>query len=487
MSCQTMGLGLLVSWLWLLFLQGPLLELAALAWFTKATMLFLAFLFAHALTCLTISQTASLRKFLVNKPAFLNETLFVLFISLCFILGPSFYPSLPTVTPSLAVCCAIMAGFCSAPLFILWMEYYSSLALPQAATALAGSLCIASGVTIVVIYLPQWTSPLLLSFCLLGSSYFFARTTKQPATAAGTIALPLHDFLSTRLSVLIALLYLAGGSIFATITIEQEFPNFFYLSNFAYAGACLFSIYLLKRSSIPDLHCLFRPILPFIGIGFLLFPLLPSTLAWLPLVFLQIGVAFLDMYTWLLFATLAKNHLRPQAICAYGIGLITIFIVGSNFMSLLLDTLLTSLSFLNIVCLMAGIICLISTQLFYTSWVPPGIKINFTPAPTPPPAPVLEEASNQASLTRPNAPAFIPSPEEIHDCYHAASFNAYLTPREKQVLYLLARGYSYKAMAEKLYISNNTVKYHVKNIYQKFAVTNRPELIELLFGKNSPL
>jgi DNA-binding NarL/FixJ family response regulator len=47
-----------------------------------------------------------------------------------------------------------------------------------------------------------------------------------------------------------------------------------------------------------------------------------------------------------------------------------------------------------------------------------------------------------------------------------------LTAREKQVLGLLANGKPYKIIASELGISYDTVRMHIKNIYQKLEVTN---------------
>ncbi len=44
----------------------------------------------------------------------------------------------------------------------------------------------------------------------------------------------------------------------------------------------------------------------------------------------------------------------------------------------------------------------------------------------------------------------------------------------------LLQGKSYKAIAGELYISENTVKYYVKNIYSKFAIQSRAELINII-------
>jgi len=48
-----------------------------------------------------------------------------------------------------------------------------------------------------------------------------------------------------------------------------------------------------------------------------------------------------------------------------------------------------------------------------------------------------------------------------------------LTERESEILYYLGIGCSNTIIAEKLFISDNTVKFHIKNIYLKLDVKNR--------------
>lgn len=53
-----------------------------------------------------------------------------------------------------------------------------------------------------------------------------------------------------------------------------------------------------------------------------------------------------------------------------------------------------------------------------------------------------------------------------------------LTPRELEVCKLLARGRSYRYIEEKLVLSRNTVKSHIKNIYAKLDVHSQQALID---------
>jgi LuxR family maltose regulon positive regulatory protein len=52
-----------------------------------------------------------------------------------------------------------------------------------------------------------------------------------------------------------------------------------------------------------------------------------------------------------------------------------------------------------------------------------------------------------------------------------------LTPKELKVLKLLAEGYSNAAMADKLFVSDSTVRTHLRNINIKLAVHSRTQAI----------
>ncbi len=52
-----------------------------------------------------------------------------------------------------------------------------------------------------------------------------------------------------------------------------------------------------------------------------------------------------------------------------------------------------------------------------------------------------------------------------------------LTKRERETLALLYRGHSNRSMADQLYITENTVKFHLKNIYSKLGVGSRLQAI----------
>ncbi len=51
-----------------------------------------------------------------------------------------------------------------------------------------------------------------------------------------------------------------------------------------------------------------------------------------------------------------------------------------------------------------------------------------------------------------------------------------LTPREREVMQHIARGYTYREVAERLYISVKTVETHVSSVLHKLQLSNRHEL-----------
>ncbi|MEO7047509.1 MAG: response regulator transcription factor [Ferruginibacter sp.] len=52
-----------------------------------------------------------------------------------------------------------------------------------------------------------------------------------------------------------------------------------------------------------------------------------------------------------------------------------------------------------------------------------------------------------------------------------------LSDREREVLHWLSKGFSYKEIAQKLFISVETVRTHIRNIYEKLHVANKGEAI----------
>ncbi len=65
--------------------------------------------------------------------------------------------------------------------------------------------------------------------------------------------------------------------------------------------------------------------------------------------------------------------------------------------------------------------------------------------------------------------------------FQSQSKTGALSPREKEVLSELCNGKSYKKVAETLFISQDTVRTHIRNIYRKLEVHSKAEAVAKAF------
>lgn len=82
----------------------------------------------------------------------------------------------------------------------------------------------------------------------------------------------------------------------------------------------------------------------------------------------------------------------------------------------------------------------------------------------------------------PDAKAESPEEQFAARCQELAE-RCKLTPREREVFEMLARGRNREYIQEKLVVSRNTVKAHVKHVYAKLDIHSHQELIDLVESK----
>ena len=73
--------------------------------------------------------------------------------------------------------------------------------------------------------------------------------------------------------------------------------------------------------------------------------------------------------------------------------------------------------------------------------------------------------------------------EESQNVVDEENLLNYLTQREEEVLDLLTQGVTYKGVAQKLFISETTVKTHVNNIFQKLQVKEKTQAVLYAINK----
>lgn len=68
--------------------------------------------------------------------------------------------------------------------------------------------------------------------------------------------------------------------------------------------------------------------------------------------------------------------------------------------------------------------------------------------------------------------------------HNPVSEDYHLSEREKEVLQHLVNGYSYKMIASEMFISIDTVRSHIKKIYEKLHVNSKSEAVAKAFKDN---
>lgn len=68
---------------------------------------------------------------------------------------------------------------------------------------------------------------------------------------------------------------------------------------------------------------------------------------------------------------------------------------------------------------------------------------------------------------------------EIIHAFRRKSYSCF-SERENQIIEYLSQGATYKAIAEKLFVSPSTINFHIQNIYLKLDVNSKSEALEKL-------
>lgn len=96
-----------------------------------------------------------------------------------------------------------------------------------------------------------------------------------------------------------------------------------------------------------------------------------------------------------------------------------------------------------------------------------------------PPAEIVEDILD---LSEGGAPMSSQIARKVVEAFQPDPLVQKLTVREKEILTFLAKGFSYKEIAERNNISVKTVNKHIYNIYQKLHVNSNIEAVAKFFG-----
>jgi DNA-binding NarL/FixJ family response regulator len=86
---------------------------------------------------------------------------------------------------------------------------------------------------------------------------------------------------------------------------------------------------------------------------------------------------------------------------------------------------------------------------------------------------VFKPATNQQFVIQ------VQVPTDTNACLSSDSELMSLTPRRRQILAMVAKGLTYKEVAQQLYLSERTVRYHIQKTVEALNLNNRQEAIQL--------
>lgn len=479
MLINSFGLGITQAWLWLFFLNGPLLYASTAKFGGKPETVFVTFLLFNSLSYLIVARTGGKISPLRKKPQLLIFGI-SLMIAGTLIVG-LMTKELHIVSKNLLITLGTLgSGFGSALLISALGEQFSTLPAHRSSLSFGLAVSVGTVIFLVINRLPLTISVIVTACIPVLAGILLLRKTEAADEPERAAPIPHHVAfpLPTQLVVLV-MFYLAGGLMQKMIAsgVKLGFYESFWVTNIVYFAICLLTGLIVYFNPGIDLRYIYRPILPLLGIGFVLFSALQHSFAVVPFTFLQSGFALFDLYTWVLLTCLAASHRYPVSVVGWGMFLITAAILtGELLFTGIFSTITMTMKQTDLISLFAAILMFAGTMVFHgeretlagwNSLSAPGKPNLYQPNGT---SMVIEEtacASDEANCNL--------ITEEV--LRFSSPYN--LTPREKQILLLLLEGRNNPYIREKLNVSNNTLKTHLRNLYRKLSVNDRQELLSL--------
>lgn len=265
------------------------------------------------------------------------------------------------------------------------------------------------------------------------------------------------------------LAFLGGSPIFALVVVGAAF-----IAIVAKAGDRFNPTFIYRLS------------LPIMVAGYVAIALLFDSHAAISLLIINVGYEFFDILTWVLFVDASRRR-NENALYIFGLGVAFMFcgMALGNAASHILDTLVAGGNVQANVVAMAAILCLVIVAFLV---LPEGTVAQLSrreghaergEEPTAENNDLAEsEAKDSAAGDGQADGAATADRIERHCAAVARDFG--LTPRESEVIVLLAYGRTLAIIARDLHIAQGTARTHIENIYRKLDVHKQQELIDLV-------
>lgn len=360
--------------------------------------------------------------------------------------------------PVLFLAGAITASLGNAFLLIMWGELWSNLANGRVGRHLYASYTFAFVLYFIIVAIPTPFSLIATALLPLISSAILYACRAEPKRTSSVVPLDIKTIPTLRLLVCIFFISVVWGYSQGIVGSFNSSEVNFMDRSMLLAGLAIGAITLsmMLNPSLPEPLALYRPVIPAMFAGILLSLILPHAFSFVGNGLIVMGVYCLDMLMMLVTTDIAFRSRIPVAL-TFGVTILiarlgTFFgTVGSVFLTQLT---FWSEPFMNKTLLICVLGLGVIGMLFFT----------------------FSDIERQYEIPH---TLHLEDHTQAEKCKHIAS-SCGLSPRETEVLMLLAQGRSVPYICEKLSIAKGTAKHHVSNIYRKIGVYDRQGLLDVI-------
>ena len=364
----------------------------------------------------------------------------------------------------------------------LWFAYVSNLPIRPIYVFLVGASVASAALYIAITFLPAPLPWIVAVASFFGALACCARALQSRAAVADPVSVEVDRRVFRRLGRpllgVVLMAFMAGLMMNVAgqerISLETYQWTAFVIM-FSLNGILLLPALLAPRAfKVPRLY---KFILPLSALGFLLLPLVWDAIGrGMVNSFVQVGYAFTNV---IFYCLIAEEYRAEHASPLKTFCVMQLVVMAANFAGLFLaffcigylepgDIVLTIIALVAVY-----LILIVTLLLFKDKSLVNGERPGADAVRTEPSADPGKSAGERAVGARGEAPAASEARSG------ALIQQAGLSARESEVLDHLRQGRAPKTIAKLLFVSENTVRFHIRNIYQKFDVHSRTELMEL--------
>lgn len=382
------------------------------------------------------------------------------FLVVCMLLGFAGFAPGGVLTPWMMLAGAFF-GFGDAMANLLWARFSSTLSLRSAYLfVLLSNLASLAAYLLLVLFPPAFVVPATAALFVCSTVFAKPCIEQRPEQAAEYSSPVFKSAISSLWRPVLGTAILSFlSALMLQMPAQREMP----LATFQTTSlvtqpvvivALLVPALLIKRQ--PELGSVYKVALPLSAAGFLLLPLIWNDAGGLANACAQLGTLVANIILWCMLSDVVRDTKLPVPL-VFSLALLIVNasrLAGTLVAHANADTLARGDIALTTVALVAVyLVAMISLFL---------VKERKR---TPPPA---------------DGPAATEPLDMLAIKCNALADRTRFTPREREIVLHLAQGRTVHAISEKLFVSENTVKSHIKSVYLKLDIHSRAELIEII-------